>query len=108
MQHQMEIDQPEGEKTDNTDTRLLDDLRSLGLMRMPMEGIPEPQQAAIALRLMEMYLDRGLGPSYITGFFEAFKLAHDYVTRYGPLWIPTAVQNETVSPETADRGDPNG
>ena len=100
MQHHMEIDQAEGEKTDNADTRLLDNLRSLGLMRKPMDGIPDPQQAAITQRLIEMYQDRGLGPSYITGFLEAFKLAHDYVVRHGTIWIPSAVENETVSHET--------
>ena len=74
-------------------------------MRTPMDGIPDPQQAAIVQRLIEMYQDRGLGPSYITGFLEAFKLAHDYAVRHGAIWIPSAVQNETVSEETEDRED---
>ena len=100
MQRQMDTDPQSNEETDNTDTHLLDNLRSLGLMRTPLDGIPEPQQAAIVQRLMEMYQDRGLGPSYITGFLEAFKLAHDYVVRHGPIWIPPAVKTETVSEET--------
>ena len=104
----MNTDPQSNEETDNTDTRLLDNLRSLGLMRTPLDGIPDPQQAAIVQRLMEMYQDRGLGPSYITGFLEAFKLAHDYAVRHGPIWIPSAVQNETVSEETEDREESNG
>ncbi|MCH7801688.1 MAG: hypothetical protein IIC24_09140, partial [Chloroflexi bacterium] len=49
-----------------------------------------------------------LGPSYITGFLEAFKLAHDYAVRHGPIWIPSAVENETVSEETEDREETHG
>ena len=105
MQQQMKIDQPKGE---TADTRLLDQLRSLGLMRKPMDGIPDPQQAAITQRLIEMYQDRGLGPSYITGFLEAFKLAHDYVVRHGAIWIPPAGQDDSASGETTSRGETHG
>ena len=108
MQQRMNTDPQSNEETGNTDTRLLDNLRSLGLMRTPLDGIRDPQQAAIVRRLMEMYQDRGLGPSYITGFLEAFKLAHDYAVRHGPIWIPSAVENETVSEETEDREETHG
>ena len=112
MQKQMEIDQLAEEKTSNADTRLLEELRSIEILDSPFDGIPGPQMQAIVRRLLDYAqardADKQHNLGYATGFADAFRLAHDYVTRYGPLWIPKAVDAETVPCGTVEPEESNG
>ncbi|MDP6714132.1 MAG: hypothetical protein QF368_05865 [SAR202 cluster bacterium] len=112
VQKQINIDQVAEEKTNNADLTLLEDLRNIGMLESAFDGIPAPQMQAIIRRLLE-YLQQRSGDEqqnlgYVTGFADAFRLAHDYVARHGPLWITRAVDAETVPHGTADREETNG
>ena len=92
------------------DEHLLDRLRDLSVTDRPMSGLPDPQQAAVIASLMDV-IDTDDVDSilpHLADFTKCFRLAHDYVVNHGALWIPPAVQPETVSWETVDREETHG
>jgi hypothetical protein len=86
------------------DQDLLVQLRELSVTDRPMSGIPDSQQAAVIAGFMELFdPDNNAIFPHLEDFTKCFRLAHDYVVKYGALWTETADQPVAVSHGTADK-----